>query len=275
MARKTGKMARVVEGAASLRLSCLMKATALGSVQSLIGTIPYGCSMSQPQRFCRRPAYDLFVAQLLSLEQTDSLVRAAVAASMHELDDADAEPVLATLDEIAAEVRGRVQSRSASALIARLHQVLFDEYGFTGNVDDYYNPHNSYLSKVLATRRGIPVTLSLVYKSVAQRVGLAVRGINAPAHFLTATEVDGQWMIVDPFDGGRMLTREEVLKKVEMVSPTGVDLEEDSLATATHGQWLARIIRNLVHVFGQQSREADSLAMQELLALVEAREQQP
>ncbi len=107
-------------------------------------------------------------------------------------------PILARWNKYSAAWRGKSSSRVSSgnpkALIARLHQVLFDERGFTGNADDYYAPENSYLPCVLESRRGIPVTLSLIYKSVAQRVGLSARGINTPAHFLG---VGGSQRLVD------------------------------------------------------------------------------
>ena len=62
--------------------------------------------------------------------------------------------------------------------------MLFEVFGLRGNAEDYYNPANSYLCDVLATRRGLPITLSLVYKLVAEGVGLEVHGVNAPGHFL-------------------------------------------------------------------------------------------
>ena len=63
------------------------------------------------------------------------------------------------------------------AVLAHLHEVLFDEEGFAGNVDDYYNVANSYLPVVLETRRGIPISLTLLYKLVAERLGLPVQGV--------------------------------------------------------------------------------------------------
>src|SRR5215831_8273082 len=113
--------------------------------------------MGQGPRYCRPAAYELFTAQLPSLEETDSLLRAAVAVAMHELTDADIGEVERALDEIAGEVAGRVRSRNQQALVAQLHSVLFDEMGFTGNTENYYAPENSYLPKVLQTHRGLPV----------------------------------------------------------------------------------------------------------------------
>ena len=114
----------------------------------------------------------------------------------------------------------------------------------------------------------IPVTLSLIYKSVSQQVGLAARGINAPAHFLAAVEIDGAWMIVDAFDGGRVLTIEEVFERLEKQTGTPIERSQNLLSTATHPQWIARLIRNLEQIFQRQDRQIDMLAMQELLSLV-------
>ncbi|MCC7085114.1 MAG: transglutaminase family protein [Pirellulales bacterium] len=224
--------------------------------------------MADAPRFCRPAAYDAFVAQLSTLETTDSLVRAAVAVSMHELDGVLADGVERSLDELADNVRRKVNSVTPSALVARLHEVMFDERGFSGNTDDFYSPENSYLSRVLESRRGIPVTLSLIYKAVAQRLGLMARGINAPVHFLTAVESDSNWMIVDPFHGGRMLTKKEVFDQLDQHASAPVDRSEELLATATHGQWLGRIIRNLELVFARVNRENDRMAMRELQTLL-------
>jgi regulator of sirC expression with transglutaminase-like and TPR domain len=225
--------------------------------------------MADAPRFCRRVAYDAFVAQLPTLEVTDSLVRATVAVSMHELDDVSPEAVERSLDDLADVVRGKVKSVTPSALVARLHEVLFEELGFTGNTEDYYSPNNSYLSRVLVTRRGIPVTLSLIYKAVAQRLGLIARGVNAPAHFLAAVESDGHWMIVDPFHGGRMLTQQEVFDRLDKRSETPVVRSESLVATATHVDWLSRIIRNLELIFTQTGRDNDRKAMEELQKLLQ------
>jgi regulator of sirC expression with transglutaminase-like and TPR domain len=228
----------------------------------------FGVVMADAPRFCRRAAYDLFVEQLPSLEVTDSLVRAAVAVSMHELDGISPDEVDLSLDKLADDVRGKVKSVTPSALVARLHEVMFEEQKFTGNNEEYYSAENSYLSRVLATRRGIPVTLSLIYKAVAQRLGLVTRGINAPVHFLAAVESDGTWMIIDPFHGGRMLTKKEVFDQLDQHTSSPIDRCETLLATATHVDWLSRIIRNLELVFARAGRDDDLKAMAELQALL-------
>ena len=224
--------------------------------------------MSGAGQYCRKAAYEFFAQQLPALEETDSLVRAAIAVSMHELPHVDPAAVERALDEIAADIRGRVKTGSPQALVAQLHHVLFDERGFTGNTLDYYNRENSYLSRVLETGKGIPVTLSLIYKSIAQRLGLNSRGINVPAHFLAAVEVDGSWMMVDAFHSGRLLTRDEVFNRLDSISQTPVVRSDSLLATATHPEWITRIVRNVEQIFQRDGRVNDVLAMQELLELI-------
>jgi regulator of sirC expression with transglutaminase-like and TPR domain len=159
-----------------------------------------------------------------------------------------------------------------------LHDVLFDVAGFAGNVDDYYNPANSYLPEVLRTRRGLPITLALIYKCVAEGVGLAARGINTPGHFLVAVQspeaVGGArvasrpWMYVDPFYGGGVLDPQEVWRRVAEATGRDEPPSPHWLAPATHRQWLARMLNNLQAVFAHTGRERDLYAMQELQDLL-------
>ena len=105
---------------------------------------------------------------------------------------------------VADTVRARVRGTQPQALLAHLHDVLFDEEGFQGNTDDYYNVNNSYLPVVLQSKQGLPITLSLLYKAVAERLGLKVWGIGLPGHFICGLNADGSQMLIDPFSGGRL-----------------------------------------------------------------------
>jgi regulator of sirC expression with transglutaminase-like and TPR domain len=89
-------------------------------------------------------------------------------------------------------------------------------------------------------------------------------------HFLAAVELDAAWMIVDPFHDGRELAREEVFDRLEQLAGGPLHRSDELLATATHRDWLARIVRNLEQVFQRTARQIDMLAMRELLELVSA-----
>jgi regulator of sirC expression with transglutaminase-like and TPR domain len=224
--------------------------------------------MNQPS-LCRPEAFQFFKRQLAVLDTTAGLLNAAVGIAMHAMDDADPRNVEQQLHTLGQRVISRVRSRSLQARLAHLHDVLFEEEGFRGNQDDYYNPLNSYLPSVLEQRRGIPITLSLIYKAVAERIELRVEGVNAPGHFLVRVKTDEGWMIVDPFYGGGILTDREAFERIEKVTARPVPRTRRYLATATHPQWLSRMLVNLQHVFAVGDRRHDLAAMGELQSVLD------
>jgi regulator of sirC expression with transglutaminase-like and TPR domain len=227
--------------------------------------------------YCHAAAYAAFQRDLPHVDTTSGLFRAAFAIAQHEFPRASITQGETTIAELAETVRRRVHSQSVEAKLAHLHDVLFDVVGFSGNVEDYYNPANSYLPEVLRTHRGLPITLTVIYKCVAEQVGLVVQGINSPGHFLAAVKSEGasgdsaqrtNWMYVDPFYGGELLNQDDVCRRI--ISTTGLSPANSSqwLARATHRQWLSRMLNNLQAVFAHAGRERDLYAMQELQALL-------
>ena len=157
----------------------------------------------EPPHVCHREAYSRFVDSLDYLDTTRGLWDAAVAVSQHALDDLNVRNVRHQLHMLADRVHSRVKTDSFTARWSRLHEVLFDEEGFCGEVEHYYNPLNSYLPAVLQTRRGLPITLCLIYKAVAHRIGLDVTGVNAPGHFLVRLDDGNKGVLVNmPFARG-------------------------------------------------------------------------
>lgn len=227
-------------------------------------------------KFCRLAAYNSFVAQLPELETTVGLLRAAVAVAAHELGEETCQDVETQIYAFSGRVRKRVSSPRPSAILAHVHRVLFEEEGFSGNPGDYYNARNSYLPAVLESKRGIPITLVLIYKCVAEGAGLSVYGVNAPGHFLGEVEMDGRPALIDPFYGGRMLTREEAIRQIaeatgQDVAPLAAavaDHQDPFFQRATHRQWIARLIRNLRGVYADTGRQRDVEAMGELFELL-------
>jgi len=228
--------------------------------------------------YCQSAAYVAFARVIPQVEgSTQGLFRAACAIAQHENPDADVDAAWEAVASLASTVSSRVHSSDPQAKIAHLHDVLFDVVGFRGNDEDYYNPANSYVPDVLETHRGIPITLVLIYKCVAEAIGLEVEGINAPGHFLASvycpepgrTVMDRkQWMYVDPFYGGELLTQAEVFKRISESTGRRDLLSTVSLNVATHKQWLARMLHNLQAIFAQTGRERDLYAMQELQELL-------
>jgi len=121
---------------------------------------------------CNPEAFALLAAHVNSLNSPDALLGGAIAIAMHSMKKVDATAVDARLHHYADTVRERVRGNQLQAILAHLHCVLFDEEGFCGNAEDYYNTANNFLPAVLESKRGLPITLSLIYKNVAGRLGV-------------------------------------------------------------------------------------------------------
>ena len=215
--------------------------------------------------YCRREAFGFFVEQLPVLWTTQGLVRAAIAVSMHALDDADPQHTESQLAALSDRVRAEAGNSQPSALLSALHQVLFVEDGFTGDTDRYYHALNSYLPAVLNMRCGLPITMGLLYKAVGEGAGLTVAGVNAPGHFLVRVRIESGWQIVDPFYCGELMTRDAVFDRLDRIAQRLLPRSDELLAAPTHLQWIYRLIGNLRQLFQAEGRLDDLRAMNELV----------
>jgi regulator of sirC expression with transglutaminase-like and TPR domain len=224
---------------------------------------------------CAPAAFQLMKKHVETMDSPDALMECAVAISMHQMPDVDPAQVDRTIQQYTDTIRKRVRGTQPQALLAHLHEFMFEEQKFGGNSDDYYNPMNSYLPAVLKTKRGLPISLSMIYKLIGSRLGLRVHGIGLPGHFLAAVEsgpvIDGgdqPAMLVDPFGGGRILTADEAQQAVEETFGEGVDWSGEMLQPVSNLHWLTRMIQNLLHIFGGNGQYADVAAMLELEMLL-------
>ncbi len=136
--------------------------------------------------------------------------------------------------------------------VAAINHHLFNELGYSGDNDEYYDPRNSYLNKVFERRLGNPISLALVQMEVARRLGLPLEGISFPGHFLVRLPVEDGVLIMDPFNGGRPLGVDELRERAR--SNLGGETPDDSvlaqiLDPAPHRAILMRMLRNLYGVY--------------------------
>jgi regulator of sirC expression with transglutaminase-like and TPR domain len=232
----------------------------------------YAIMTTSTPAFCRPAAFRAFAQHLPTADTPTGLFSAAWAIAQHERPEAELKAGLVVIENLAAAIHRRVKSRTPVALLTHLHDLMFDVLGFHGNTEDYYQPANSYLPDVLRTRRGLPISLTLVYRTVAAELGLTVYGINAPGHFLAEIvldpSVDARPTYVDPFFGGGLLTRDEVLARIAKTTGQEIEPSPELLSRATPRRWLARMLHNLQAVFASSGRERDVYAIQELEALL-------
>lgn len=214
---------------------------------------------------CAAPAaYHLLARQVGALNSSDALLHGALAIAMHEMPDVRPADVDQQLQGYADTIRQRVRGSQPQAMLAHLHEYLFDELGFIGDSETYYNPFNSYLPYVLEHKRGLPITLTMVYRLVAERLGLRSWGVALPGHFLAAVEIDQTPMLIDPFAGGRMLTTDEAQDRLQSMFGLEVEWVDELIAPASTRHWLTRMLQNLLNIFGSEGRYADVAAMLEM-----------
>jgi regulator of sirC expression with transglutaminase-like and TPR domain len=217
----------------------------------------------EPQH-CAPEAFHYFSEQLSELHTTQGLVRAATAVSMHAFDDVVPAHVEGEIQNLALRVLARCRSGQPAARLAHLHEVLFEEAKFVGNIDNYYFALNSYLPVVLRTRCGLPILLALVYKAVGEQVGLQIEGLNTPGHFLARVHTDEGWQIIDPFYSGQALSTAEAFRRMEQVAGKKLTYDESYFEPASNAMWLSRLISNLQALFAKEGHQVDFAAMTEL-----------
>ena len=217
---------------------------------------------------CSPRAFNLLARQIPTINSPDALLQCAVGIAMHQMEDVDVAAVDAEIQKYADTIRSRVRGDQPQAILAHLHEFLFDELGFGGNTDDYYNPANSYLPQVISSKRGLPITLSLVYKLVAERLGIRAWGVGLPGHFLIGMQMDAAPVLVDPFASGRLLTPEEAHARLQDMFGPEVEWSDELLRPASNRHWLTRILQNLLNVFGSTNHFADVAAVLEMEMLL-------
>lgn len=151
---------------------------------------------------------------------------------------------LRVLDRLADQLRPRLTG-SLAARTAELSTFLFEECGFAGNTEDYYDPRNSYLNKVIDRQVGLPIALSVIAVAVGARAGLDVVGVGLPGHFV-AKAVDGaEEVLFDPFNGGQFLDTEACEALVGGITGRPFEATPEALAATPPGVIVARMLQNL------------------------------
>ena len=145
----------------------------------------------------------------------------------------------------------------------KLAVFLFEEQQFQGNLPFYFDPRNSFLNDVLDRRLGIPITLSVLFIAIAQKMGLPVHGVGMPGHFITALRYGEQDYYFDPYHEGKRLTVQECANLVRQT--TGFEFREEWLAPTGSRDILIRMLNNLRNVYVQYQQWSPAAAVIELL----------
>ena len=209
-------------------------------------------------------------AKLVDRPDADiDLARAALHVAMLEHPDMNVEWVMSALQRLARDLSDRMpEGGDPLYCVNTLSEYLFDELGFRGDEENYYDPRNSHLNQVLERRVGIPITLSLVYMEVGRLLNTPLLGIGMPGRFLVRhAEVDD--LFVDPFHGGILLSGDECRSIVEDYMPEGFVWRASLLAPVSNRDILARMVRNLKAIYMSGDDYVRALEVSELALALE------
>lgn len=205
-------------------------------------------------------------------EAQDSAIRLAEAAlwiAADEYPDLDVAACLHRLDDLGDRAARAISpAMDVDAATGALRALLFDGEGFRGDSEDYYDPRNSFLNDVLERRRGIPITLSVIYIDVAGRAGLLARGIGLPGHFVVRAERRGADRLLDPFDGGAVLAEADCEALVRRVHGADIPFDPGWLRPVTTCEIVTRMLANLRGIYTARGDWARALRiLDRMLAL--------
>ncbi|WP_294771385.1 tetratricopeptide repeat protein [uncultured Rhodoferax sp.] len=203
-----------------------------------------------------------------------ALFEAAVSLAQDEYPETDVQTVLGEVDQLLARVKRRLAADAPAIQRLRvLNRFFYDDLGFGGNHNNYYDPDNSFPSVLLRTRRGIPISLAVVWMELAQGLGLEAYGISFPGHFLVKVMLPVGQAVIEPLTG-RSLSREELSEMLEPYRKRSglVDAFEAPLGlylqSATPREIMARMLRNLKEIYRSQDDLPRLLAVQERLVVL-------
>ena len=215
-----------------------------------------------------------YFAALVQSDEHFPLLEAAASLAQDEYIDLDVQQLLGDVDQLLARLQRRLPA-DAPALqrLRMLNQFFFTDLGFAGNINNYYDPENSYLNAVLRTRRGIPISLAVLWMELAQGLGLRARGIAFPGHFMVKVMLPKGQVVMDPVSG-QSLSREELSERLEPFKrQSGLVDDYDVplglyLQAAMPRDIIARMLRNLKEVHRASGDWHRLLAVQERLVVL-------
>lgn len=198
------------------------------------------------------------------------ILRMALLVARHAHAELDPAPYIDRLARWADKLANTLPEKAdVSTRIARLNHFMFEELGFSAAQEDYYSSHNSYLNEVLDRRRGIPITLALIYMVLGRRIGLELEGVSFPGHFLVKLTVMGGQVVLDPYNKGASLDEDDL--RLRLISQYGKAPAtiQPLLYRASHREILVRMLRNLKGIYQMQGEVQRALEIIDLIIAID------
>jgi regulator of sirC expression with transglutaminase-like and TPR domain len=218
------------------------------------------------------PQADRFRQMVAGPDESINLAEAALLIAAAEHPALEVEACLARLEGLAAALKQRLRPDiSAADKLIFLNSYLFDELGFRGNRDNYYDPRNSCLNDVLERKLGIPLTLSIIYMEVGRRIGLPLQGVSFPGHFLVKCPLREGAVVLDAYARGISLGFDDLKQRIRELDNSlepSRSVVAAMLASASNKDILVRLLRNLKSIYTQQDAWLKALTVTEYIICV-------
>ncbi|MES2784800.1 MAG: tetratricopeptide repeat protein [Pseudomonadota bacterium] len=215
-----------------------------------------------------------YFGALVQSDEDFPLLETAVSIAQDEYPDLDVQQVLGDVDQLLARLKRRLPADAAPLHRLRmLNQFFFQDLNFGGNVNDYCDPDNSYINVVLRTRRGIQISLAVLWIELAGGLGLNARGVCFPGHFMVKVNLPKGQVVIDPFSG-QSLSREELAERLEPYQRRSGLVDEFEvplglyLQAAPSRDIIARMLRNLKEIHRAQEDWQRLIAVQDRLVVL-------
>ncbi|MDE0736227.1 MAG: trypsin-like peptidase domain-containing protein, partial [Pirellulaceae bacterium] len=189
---------------------------------------------------------------------TTDLLQAALLIAVLDEEEIDTQAYVKLIERMANDILAAIKKDASQAdKLAALDKYLFQDNGFHGSRFDYYHRANSYLNRVIDDREGLPITLSVLYMELGRRLGLKIEGVGLPGHFIVRhVNQDGKGQLIDVFNEGKRLTREDAIKLA--AEHSNQPFQDAYLAPVPSRQILIRMLNNLMSL-AQQKEDKESM----------------
>ena len=199
-----------------------------------------------------------------------SLATLALIVSWLEYEDLDIQDELDSFNQLHSVLVSRL--KKDSPILEKLNEIseyLFFELGFSGDVDNYYDPKNSFINEVLNRRKGIPITLAILYMELASRLGIIVEGIGMPGHFLVGAYDESEKYYVDVFNKGIVVNKEECMAMFDSRASKALAWDDRYLSPVDSRYIISRLLRNLKYIYLNDSRNIKAYEVIDILVGLE------
>lgn len=207
---------------------------------------------------------------LLRKDERIDLALAALLIAREEYPKLQVDRYLHMLDEMGKAIHKVAKAKHSDYdVIGLVNQFLFELMRFRGNVENYYDPKNSYLNEVLERKVGIPITLSIIYMELCRRIGFSVEGVGMPGHFLLRKEVGDRVVFIDPFSKGELLTESDCRRRFDSIYQGKFSFDGSFLKPVDKKHILLRMLANLKAIYLATEQFSKALSLVDKMILID------